>query len=161
MCILYACTTYIYIYTYIHACVSIMCHQQTQTMCIMYIYIYILCYPHPKKLYSSPPKPTIYIYIYIYIHDHDYICQRARFPQLPLLCFLVMLPVEQPLLTNGCSPTLGLLLMTSSFPCSTSYISSCIIYIYIYLKEESIGTTIYLCACFITFWKDHLRGSSS
>lgn len=124
MCILYACTTYIYIY--IHACVSIMCHQQTQTMCIMYIYIY---YAIPtQKNYIAPPQNLPCIYIYI--HDHDYICQRARFPQLPLLCFLVMLPVEQPLLTNGCSPTLGLLLMTSSFPCSTSYISPCIIYIY-------------------------------
>ena len=130
------------IYIYIHACVSIMCHQQTQTMCIMYIYTML---SPPKKNYIAPPQNLPYIYI----HGHDYICQRARFPQLPLLCFLVMLPVEQPLLTNGCSPTLGLLLMTSSFPCSTSYISSCIIYIY--LKEESIGTTIYLCACFITF----------
>ena len=115
------------IYIYIHACVSIMCHQ---TMRIMYIYIF--CYPQKKKKkkknYIAPPQNLPYnIYIYIFIHDHDYICQRARFPQLPLLCFLVMLPVEQPLLTNGCSPTLGLLLMTSSFPCSTSYI--CPIYI--------------------------------
>ena len=122
MCILYACTTYIY--TYMHVC--LLCVTNRLKLCVLCIYIYILCYPHPKKLYSSPPKPTMYIYI----HDHDYICQRARFPQLPLLCFLVMLPVEQPLLTNGCSPTLGLLLMTSSFPCSTSYISPCIIYIY-------------------------------
>ena len=114
---------YIYIHTYMHVC--LLCVTNRLKLCVLCIYT--LCYPHPKKLYSSPPKPTIYIYI----HDHDYICQRARFPQLPLLCFLVMLPVEQPLLTNGCSPTLGLLLMTSSFPCSTSYISSCIIYIYI------------------------------
>ena len=140
MCILYACTTYIYI----HTCMCVYYVSPTDSNYVYYVYIY---YAIPtQKNYIAPPKTY---HVYIYIHDHDYICQRARFPQLPLLCFLVMLPVEQPLLTNGCSPTLGLLLMTSSFPCSTSYISPCIIYIYI--KKESIGTTIYLCACFITF----------
>ena len=53
-----------------------------------------------------------------------YICtyKWTRLPQLPLSCFLVMLPVEQSLLTHGCYPTLDVLLMTCSFPCSTSYI---------------------------------------
>ena len=161
MCILHSFTCaycmhvqHIYIYTYMHVC--LLCVTNRLKLCVLCIYI--LCYPHPKN-YIAPPQnlPCIYIYTWPWLY-----MPKGKIPTASTIVLPGHASSRTTSLDKWMFPYLGF--VADDIFISLQHIihkSVYNIYIYIYKKEESIGTTIYLCACFITFWEDHLRGSSS
>ena len=155
MCILYACTTYIYIY--IHTCMCVYYVSPTDSNYVYYVYIYIYYAIPTQKNYIAPPQNLPYIYIYTWPWLY---MPKGKIPTASTIVLPGHASSRTTSLDKWMFPYLGF--VADDIFISLQHIIHKFVYnIYIYLKEESIGTTIYLCACFITFWEDHLRGSSS
>ena len=162
MCILHSftcayCMHVQHIYIYIHTCMCVYYVSPTDSNYVYYVYIY---YAIPtQKNYIAPPQnlPCIYIYTWPWLY-----MPKGKIPTASTIVLPGHASSRTTSLDKWMFPYLGF--VADDIFISLQHIihkSVYNIYIYIYKKEESIGTTIYLCACFITFWEDHLRGSSS